>query len=84
MPLDDELEDDATPNTTDPAGPRYPGIQVQLTGQDGNAFYILGAVQKAMRKAGISQEERDEYRKAATAGSYDNLLRVTMRWVTVL
>ena len=54
---------------------------VRLIGEDGNAFTIIGRVVRALRKAGYSEEEVREYRKDATSGDYDNLLRVTMEWV---
>lgn len=62
---------------------KYPDIEVQLTGKDGNAFAILGAVAAALRKAGVSQAERDQYMAEATSGDYDDLLAVTMSWVEV-
>lgn len=62
---------------------KYPEIEVQLTGNDGNAFAIMGAVRKALRQAKVSAEEIDEYMKQSTSGDYDNLLRVAMAWVTV-
>jgi hypothetical protein len=58
-------------------------IQVQLIGKDGNAFAIMGAVQRALRKAGASKEEINQYLKDAMSGDYDNLLRTTMDWVEV-
>lgn len=58
-------------------------ITVKLIGEDGNAFYILGAVTKALRRAGVSKEERDLYYKEATSGDYDKLLATTCRWVKV-
>ena len=60
---------------------KYPNIRVQLTGQDGNAFFILGCVKGAMRKGGVPQEEVDAYMKEATSGDYNHLLATTMRWV---
>jgi hypothetical protein len=65
----------------DPTQPRYPDIQVQLTGQDGNAFAILGRTAGALRQAGLPQEEIDDYFAEATSGDYDHLLQTTMRWV---
>jgi hypothetical protein len=65
----------------DPQQPRYPDVQVQLSGQDGNAFAILGRTASALRRAGIPQEEIDEYFAEATGGDYDHLLQTTMRWV---
>jgi len=61
---------------------KYPEIEVQLVGEDGNAFAIMGRVTKAMKRAGISKEEIDNYRKDAMSGDYNNLLAVTMDWVT--
>lgn len=62
---------------------KYPDIFVQLSGYDGNAYSILGRVLKYMRNAGVPKEIRDEYVAEATAGDYDNLLRVTAEWVDV-
>jgi len=59
-------------------------IEVQLYGQDGNAFAIMGAVVKALRQNGYTPDDVDEYRKEAMSGDYDNLLRVTMEWVEVV
>ena len=61
--------------------PKYPDIKVQLVGQDGNAFFILGRVNAALRKGGVSEEERKEFQKQATSGNYDNLLQTCMAWV---
>ena len=58
-------------------------IEVQLTGKDGNAFFILGTVRNALRKAGY-KDLAEEYIKEAKKGDYDNLLRVTMEYVEVL
>jgi hypothetical protein len=59
------------------------GISVELVGQDGNAFAVMGAVTKAMRRGGCSNEDIENYKKEAMSGDYDNLLRVTMDWVDV-
>ena len=64
--------------------PKYPNITVQLTGNDGNAFAIMGAVRKALKREKVSADEIAEYTKQSTSGEYDNLLRVAMSWVTVL
>jgi hypothetical protein len=64
--------------------PKYPGIEVQLTGRDGNAFGILGNVSKAMRRGGIPSEEVKAFQEEATSGDYDHLLATCCRWVTCL
>lgn len=61
--------------------PKYPEVKVQLTGRDSNAFSILGRTLTAMRRAGLSEEERKVYQKEATSGDYNHLLATTMRWV---
>ena len=62
---------------------KYPEVEVQLSGQDGNAFAIMGAVSSALRRAGVSKEERDAYFAEATSGDYNHLIHVTMNWVEV-
>lgn len=59
------------------------GVKVQLTGQDGNAFYILGRCQQAARKAGIPQEKINVFLEEAMSGDYDNLLRTCMKYFDV-
>jgi hypothetical protein len=63
--------------------PKYPQVRVQLTGNDGNAFAVLGAVTRAMQRAGIDKTDRDAFLAEATAGDYDHLLATAMRWVEV-
>lgn len=63
---------------------KFPEIEVQLVGSDGNAFAIVGAVTSAMNRAGLPLAELNIYREQAMSSDYDNLLRVTMQTVTVL
>ena len=62
--------------------PKYPDIKVKLTGEDGNAFSILGRVTKALRRAGVPLEERKQFQAEATATDYNNVLQTVMKWVT--
>ena len=57
--------------------------KLQLTENDGNAFFIMGRAQKAARRAQWPQEKIDEYMNKARSGDYDNLLRVTMEYFEV-
>jgi len=61
---------------------RHPDVVVQLTGEDGNAFAILGTVRRALHQAGHA-DDAAEFFAEATSGDYDHLLRTCMRWVTV-
>lgn len=62
---------------------KYPEIEVQLTGEDGNALSVISRVTRTMKRAGITTDEIAEYRKEALSGDYDNVLLTTMRWVAV-
>ena len=62
--------------------PKY-NVEVQLSGNDGNAFAVMGTVKSALKKAGASNEELDQYLSDSMSGDYDNLLRVAMEWVEV-
>lgn len=57
--------------------------KVKLIGEDGNAFFIMGKVAQALRRAGASDKVIQEYQEKAMSGDYDNLLRVTMEYVDV-
>lgn len=61
--------------------PKYPDVFVPLVGRDGNAFSILGRVTQALRKAGVSNDEKDAFVGEATSGDYDHLLRTVVKWV---
>ena len=56
---------------------------IKLTGQNGNAYNIMGIARKAARKDGWTPEELEEYMTEATSGDYDNLLQVTMKYFDV-
>lgn len=62
---------------------KYPDVEVQLVGQDGNAFAIMGRVAGALKSAGVSKEEIDAYYAESTSGDYDHLLQTAVKWVSV-
>lgn len=64
--------------------PKYPDIRVELTGNDGNAFAVLGRCRRAAESAGLADDEIDAFMTEATAGDYDHLLRTAMRWFDVV
>jgi hypothetical protein len=71
--------------------PRYPDVEVQLTGEDGNAFAVLGNVQRELRAyfredgwtTGEAMKEINAFQDEAMSGDYDHLLRTCMGWVSV-
>jgi hypothetical protein len=55
----------------------------KLVGIDGNVFSVIGAVTKALKKAGDSKGA-DEFRtKALQCGSYDAVLALVFEYVEV-
>jgi hypothetical protein len=61
---------------------KYP-VTVKLIGEDGNAFAIMAKVSRALKNAGATREEVNQYMDESMSGDYDNLLRVAMTWVEV-
>lgn len=68
--------------TFNPTEPLF-DVEVRLSERDGNAMVIMGRVARALRKAGATPEQIDEYRKESMSGDYDHLLRTAMKWVNV-
>jgi len=62
------------------ATPKYPHIKVRLSGQDGNAFIILGTCRRAAERAGLPPDEVKAFTEEATAGDYDHLLHTAIKW----
>ena len=62
---------------------RHPEIRVKLSGEDGNAFAIIGRVTTALKRGGCDPAEVKAFHAEATMGDYDHLLQTCMRWVHV-
>ena len=63
---------------------KYTEITVELIGQNGNIFNLIGICTHAMRRGGVNRDERDKFVDEVThAGSYVEALAVIMRWVNV-
>jgi len=63
--------------------PKYPDVTVDLIGNNGNAFAILGQVTKALRHANIDPDEIKQFQTEAMSGDYDKLLQTCMKWVEI-
>lgn len=62
---------------------KYPKIKVKLTGQNGNAFNLIGLVRAALRKANVPYDDVDRFCTEAMSGDYDHVLQTCMKWVDV-
>ena len=58
-------------------------VVVEMRGPSGNAFCVMGAVVEALRRNGKGNLVAD-YRKRAMSGDYDNLLKVSEEYVTIM
>ena len=58
--------------------------ELELSGQDGNAFFIIGRATKVGRKAGWNEEEVKKFQKEATSGDYDHVLQTCMKYFDVV
>lgn len=74
------MHDDEETYSTDPL---YPDVRVRLTGSDGNAGAVMGAVTRALKRHGVPADEIDRYRQESMSGNYNELLQTAMRWVDV-
>lgn len=61
--------------------PKFPNAYFPLEGQDGNAFGLIGGARRALRKAGATTEQIEEFSNEATSGDYDHVLQTIMAWV---
>ena len=57
---------------------------LELVGQDGNAFSVLGKAIGVARNAGWSKEKIEEFRQEAMDGNYDHLLQTCMEYFDVV
>ena len=51
-----------------------------LVGVDGNAFSVMGYTSRALKREGL-RDLVDKMHEEATAGDYNNLIRVCMKYV---
>lgn len=72
-----------SPKGIDMSTIRYPAVRVRLTGGDGNALGVVGAVTRALRAARVPVQDVEAYRAEALSGDYEKVLQVTLSWVTV-
>ena len=62
--------------------PRHPDVEVPLSGEDGNAFAIMGRTVRAMRAAGVPTADTEAFMAECNAGDYDHLLQTVMATVS--
>ncbi|MFJ4010923.1 hypothetical protein [Streptomyces sp. NPDC090026] len=66
-----------------PEAPQYPDVTVQLSGEDGNVYSVIGRVQQALRRADHREAATEFSQAARSSRSYDEVLQLAMRTVDV-
>lgn len=61
---------------------KYPKIKVKLSGVQAHSLSIVGAVDKALRAAGVSSQERKQFRTEALSGDANHVIVTASEWVT--
>ena len=56
--------------------------KLRLSGEDGNAFFILGRARRVARDAGWDDTQIEEFTREAKSGDYDHL-QTCMKWFDV-
>lgn len=54
--------------------------EVELVGIDGNAFSIIGTVQRALRSAGNGKDVIDAFTEEAMSGDYDHVIQTAIAY----
>lgn len=52
------------------------GIEIDLTGPQGNAYYLLGVARRFGKQLDMSQKYIDNMIERMTSGDYENLINV--------
>jgi hypothetical protein len=72
---EDDTEEDESETTSKPF--------VQLSGEDGNVFSIIGRTAESLRKAGLPYKAKEFVDEAMNSDSYDEVLRLAMEYCDV-
>lgn len=62
-------------------GPLYPDVTVPLSELDANAFVLMGATMKALRRAKVAPSEIERFAVEARSGDYNHVVQTIMAWV---
>lgn len=63
--------------------PKY-YMEIDLSTIDGNAYAIMGAAQRVLKRAGATPEELSEYLEESMSGDYEHLIQTVNKWLVVV
>jgi len=59
-------------------------IKVNLIGEDGNIFNLVGIVSREMRRNGLEELASEMRNRVFNSESYDNALQIIMEYVDII
>lgn len=59
-------------------------IKVNLIGEDGNIFNLVGIVSREMRRNGLEELASEMRNRVFNSESYDNALQIIMEYVDIV
>lgn len=54
---------------------------INLIGEDGNIFAILGRASRALKQAGMADQTKEMFSRVTSCGSYDEALNIISEYV---
>ena len=65
------------------SAPLFPdaNVSIELKGEEGNVYFIMLKVSIALKNAGATEAECEEYRALCRQGTYEDALSVCREWV---
>lgn len=58
--------------------------EIDLSVIDGNAYAIMGAAQRILKKAGATPKELSQYLEESMSSDYENLVATVGKWLVVV
>ena len=55
--------------------------KMNLVGEDGNVFAILGRASRALKQAGMPEQAKEMFDRVTQSGSYEEALRIVSEYV---
>jgi hypothetical protein len=59
-------------------------MEIDLSTIDGNAYAIMGAAQRVLKRAGATPEEISQYLEESMSSDYENLVKTVGKWLVVV
>ena len=59
----------------------FDGVQLELLGQDGNIFAILGRASALLKRAGMKDQADEMFQRVTASGSYGQALNIISEYV---